>query len=129
MAHVLPLSLMGIRLGHQPKIMNISGAQQRQRQPKNRYKACSDQQSFLANEENKGAFLKLLTDQFLSNGHDVKQAPSDADTLIVRVALAAAAGGQHVTASLPSPPGTLEFGPELLLTPHWKPPFDSSQRS
>jgi len=59
--------------------------------------ACSDQQSFLANEENKGAFLKLLTDQFLSNGHDVQQAPSDADTLIVRVALAAAAGGQHVT--------------------------------
>ena len=91
--------------------------------------ACSDQQSFLANEENKGAFLKLLTDQFLSNGHDVQQAPSDADTLIVRVALAAAAGGQHVTASLPSPPGTLEFGPELLLTPHWKPPFDSSQSS
>ena len=26
-------------------------------------------------------------------------------------------------------PGTLEFGPELLLTPLWKPPFDSSQRS
>src|SRR6218665_1792101 len=29
-----------------------------------------------------------------------------------------------------SPPGTLEIGPELLLTPPlWKPLFDSSQRS
>src|SRR6218665_1554215 len=33
-----------------------------------------------------------------------------------------------LTATL-SPPGTLEFGPELLLTPLWKPPFDASQRS
>ena len=33
-----------------------------------------------------------------------------------------------LTATL-SPPGILEIGPELLLTPFGKPPFDSSQRS
>ena len=33
-----------------------------------------------------------------------------------------------LTATL-SPPGILDIGPELPLTPFWKPPFDSSQRS
>lgn len=46
-----------------------------------------DQEAFLANEENKTRFLHILSQQLLSNGYDIHQATSDADTDIVRIAL------------------------------------------
>ena len=55
------------------------------------------QQSFLTNSKNKNGLLKLLIPRLLSDGHTVKQAEADADTMIVQTVLQAARDGKSVT--------------------------------
>ena len=55
------------------------------------------QQSFLTNSNNKNSLLKLLIPRLLSEGHTVKQAEADADTMIVKTVLEAAREGKSVT--------------------------------
>ena len=51
----------------------------------------------MANTENKARLIAYLISYFEVNGIIVRQVESDADILIVRVALEFAAAGQHVT--------------------------------
>ena len=55
------------------------------------------QQSFLANSNNKTGLIRLLMLQLEEDGHTVKQAVSDADTMIVGTALHMASAGHYVT--------------------------------
>src|SRR6218665_316434 len=74
-----------------------------------------NQQAFLANSYNKSCFIEFLMKEFKNSGFCVMQAPSDADTLIVRVALDIATSGQYVTVVAD------DTDVLVLLVHHWKP--------
>ncbi len=63
-------------------------------------KQIRQQESFLANVENKTAFINLLMTVFQKAGIKVRQAPGDADTEIVSVALQLAREGSSTVAVL-----------------------------
>jgi len=58
---------------------------------------CSNQQLFLANSSNKSQFIALLGRRLSEEGHTVRYAPDDADTLIVKSAVEVAEQQQSVT--------------------------------
>ena len=54
------------------------------------------QQSFLGNSSNKAGLIKLMSPKLTADGHTVKQAVSDADTLIIESVLEIASEGKSV---------------------------------
>jgi hypothetical protein len=78
--------------------------------------AYRSQAAFLANERNKGAFVKYLSDCFEAAGHTIHQAVDDADTLVAQNAL-------QLASQLPKKPVTVIANDTdilILLIYHYK---------